>query len=88
MAFQSDTDRIVQLIEELTRLTGQSPAMAVEVALRQRLIALETPESREKQFGEVQALVDSLAARFKASGQPLVDHGELVYGEDGLPRTD
>jgi len=78
--------RIARLIEELTRLTGERPETAAEVALRERLHRLETPEAKEKRRAELQALVDSLAARVKASGLPLVDHGELLYDENGLPR--
>jgi hypothetical protein len=83
MALQRET---IRLIEELSLRTGESPETVVQVALRERLRRLETPEEREKRRAELQALVDSLAARFKASGQPLVDHGDLLYGEDGLPR--
>jgi hypothetical protein len=54
--------------------------------VRERLKQLETPAAREQRRAELQALADSLAARFKASGQPLVDHGDLLYDENGLPR--
>jgi hypothetical protein len=56
----------------------------VETAVYEYRARLRTPEEEEKR--RLQELVDSLAARFKASGRPLVDHGELLYDENGLPR--
>jgi hypothetical protein len=86
MALQIQRPETLRLVEELARRTGESEESAVEIAVRERLERLQTPEAREKRRAELQALADSLAARFKASGQPLVDHGDLLYGEDGLPR--
>jgi hypothetical protein len=86
MALQIKTPETLRLVEELARRTGESTESAIEIAVRERLERLQTPAAREKRRAELQALVDSLAARFKASGQPLVEHGDLLYGEDGLPR--
>jgi hypothetical protein len=86
MVLQIQRPETLRLVEELARRTGESAESAVEIAVRERLERLETPEAREKRRAELQALADSLAARFRASGQPLIDHGELLYGEDGLPR--
>jgi hypothetical protein len=86
MALQIQRPETLRLVEELARRTGESEESAVEIAVRERLERLQTPEARETRRAELQALADSLAARFKASGQPLVDHGDLLYGEDGLPR--
>jgi hypothetical protein len=81
MALQIDAPETISLIERISKLTGESEEMTVEVALRERLERLEQPEDKERKRQRLQALADSLAARFKASGQPLVDHGELLYGE-------
>jgi hypothetical protein len=86
MALHIRRPETLRLVEELTRRTGESAEVAVEIAVRERLERLQTPEAREKRQTELQALVDSLAAHFRASGQPPVDHGELLYGEDGLPK--
>ena len=86
MVIQIEAPETIRLVKELTQRTGESVEFAVEIAVRERLERLQTPETREKRRAELQALVDSLAARFRASGQPRVDHGELLYGEDGLPR--
>jgi hypothetical protein len=86
MALQIQRPETLRLVEELARRTGESEESAVEIAVRERLERLQTPEARETRRAELQALADSLAARFKASGQPLVDHGDLLYGEDDLLR--
>jgi hypothetical protein len=86
MAIQAATPQLLQLIDDLTRLTGESPETAIEIALRERLAKLETPEEKEKRWAEVQALVDQLNAIVRDHPEIIVDHGELLYGEDGLPR--
>lgn len=86
MVIQIAEPETIQLIETVARITGESAETAVGVALRERLERLQIPEAREKRRAELQALADSLAARFRESGMPPVDHGELLYGEDGLPR--
>jgi hypothetical protein len=88
MTVETVVPRLVQLIEDLTRLTGESPETAVEIALRERLHRLETPEAKEQRRARVYALVQELQSHFKEHPEAAVDHGELLYGEDGLPRTD
>ena len=86
MAVQIQSPDTLRLVEELARRTGESAESAIEIAVRERLERLQTPEARETRRAELQALVDSLAARFPAAGLPLVDHGDLLYDENGLPR--
>jgi hypothetical protein len=86
MALHIKAPETIRLVEELARRTGESPESAVQTAVRERLARLRTPEEEQQRRERLEALVESLAARFKASGQPLVDHGELLYGDDGLPR--
>ncbi len=88
LAEETVAPRLVQLFEDLTRLTGESPETAVETSLRERLHQLETPEAQEQRRARVYALVQELQAHFKEHPEAAVDHGELLYGEDGLPRTD
>jgi hypothetical protein len=83
MALQRET---ICLIGELSLRTGESPETVVQEALRERLARYRTPEEEAARRERLESLIDSLAAHFKASGQPLVDHGDLLYGEDGLPR--
>jgi hypothetical protein len=86
MASQIETPAAMQMIEEIAQHTGETSTEIVEAALRERLERVRAVEARIARKAELQALADSLAARFRASGQPLLDHGDLLYGEDGLPR--
>ena len=86
MASQIETPEAMRMIEEIAQRTGETSTEIVEIALRERLERMRTVETRIAHEAELQALADSLAARFRASGQPLIDHGDLLYGEDGLPR--
>jgi hypothetical protein len=86
MAFQIEAPETIRLIEELSRRTGESAESAVEVAVRERLARLRTPEEEAERRARVYALVHELATMIKESGVPLEDPGELLYGEDGLPR--
>jgi hypothetical protein len=86
MALQIEAPETIRLIRELAQRTGQSDERVVEVAVREQLARLRTPEEEAERRATVQVIVDSLAARFMDSGLPLVDHGDLLYGDDGLPR--
>jgi hypothetical protein len=97
MALQIQSPETLRLVEELARRTGESTESAIEIAVRERLERLQTPAARETRRAELQALekeerrarvyaiVQDLQARFKASGQPIIDPDELFYDEDGLP---
>jgi hypothetical protein len=43
-------------------------------------------EAELKRRAEVYALVNELGAMFREAGIPSVDHGALLYDENGLPR--
>ena len=86
MALQIEAPETIRLIRELARRTGQSEERVVDTAVGERLARLRTPEEEEERRDRVYAIVQDLQARFKASRLPLVDHGELLYDENGLPR--
>lgn len=86
MVLQIETPETIRLVEELAQRTGESTETAVQIAARDALARLPTSEEEQQRREQLEALADRLATRFKASGQPLVDHGDLLYGEDGLPR--
>jgi hypothetical protein len=86
MALQIKAPETIQLIEELSRRTGEGAETVVQVALRERLVRLRTPEEEAERRARVYALVHELATSIKESGVTLEDPDELLYGEDGLPR--
>ncbi len=75
-----------QLAKQLAGLTGENLTVAVTTALRERLARLR----RQRNGG------DDLAARLLAIGKDAAprlrepfrsaDHGDLLYGDDGLPQ--
>ena len=86
MALQIEAPETIRVIQELARRTGQSEERAVDAAVRERLARLRTPEEEAERRAEVYALVKQLQAHFKEHPEAAIDHGELLYGEDGLPK--
>jgi hypothetical protein len=86
MALQIEAPETIRLIEEVSRRTGELPETAVQVAMRERLARLRTPEEEAARRARVYALVHEIAGYFKEAPDMVTDHGELLYGEDGLPR--
>lgn len=76
-----------RLARRIADLTGETVTGAVTESLRERLGRLEAERSSER---------DSLAGRLMDIGRDCaarlpptvrtVDHGDLLYGPDGLPR--
>jgi hypothetical protein len=86
MALQIETPETIRLIEEVSRRTGEQAEIAVQVAMQERLARLRTAEEEAERRARVYALVHELQAAFKEHPEAIVDHAELLYGEDGLPR--
>jgi hypothetical protein len=86
MALQIKAPETIRLVEELARRTGEGAETVIQVALQERLARLRTPEEEAERRARVYALVHELAGYFKEAPEMITDHGELLYGEDGLPR--
>ena len=86
MALQIEAPETIRLIEELIERTGESAETAVAAALRERLDRLRGAEEESRRRPEVYALVNELATIVKESQPIEMDHGVLLYGEDGLPK--
>lgn len=86
MALQIKAPEIIRLIEEVSRRTGETAERAVQVAMQERLARLRTPEEEAERRARVYKSVRKLQAAFKEHPEAIVDHAELLYGEDGLPR--
>jgi hypothetical protein len=86
MVLQLEAPDTIRLVEELSRRTGEDSETVVQVALRERIARLRTPEEEAERRAKVYELVKQLQTAVKESGVPLEDPGELLYGDDGLPR--
>ncbi len=84
MSLSIKSEQTHLLVRELARLTGESQTAAVTVAVRERLARLRRIQE------------PSLADRLRAIGRDTaprlrepfrsVEHGDLLYDENGLPR--
>ena len=97
MALQMSNPTIIRLVTEVSERTGESTETVLETALLERLERLQLIQpSPEEQLDEadaarrerVYALVREMQRRIKETGVNLPDHADLLYDENGLPRTD
>jgi antitoxin VapB len=84
MALNLKNKKTEKLVQELSRLTGESLTAAVTEAVRERLERVRT----EQGSGLADRLTNigrDCAAHLKEPFQS-VDHGDLLYDDKGLPR--
>ena len=85
MSLNIKNDETCRLAGELARLTGETMTGAITVSLRERL-------EREKRQRNAQALTRELhaigqrCASLLRPGPAAVEHGNLLYDEQGLPK--
>ena len=71
-----------RLAQAIARATGETMTRVVTEALRQRLAKIKATRSRAS-VEELLMIADRAAAHVK---RPYIDHGELLYDEQGLPK--
>lgn len=71
-----------RLARAIAQETGESLTQAVVEALRERHARIERRQARAS-VAELLAIADRAAALVR---RPHVDHADLLYGDDGLPR--
>ncbi len=74
-----------RLADELARLTGETTTAAVTIALRERLEREQRKRDATVLAQELHAIGQRCAALL-APGPAAVEHGDLLYNEQGLPR--
>ena len=85
MSLNIKNDETCRLAGELARLTGETMTGAITVSLRERL-------EREKRLRNAEALIRELhaigqrCASLLRPGPAAVEHGNLLYDEQGLPK--
>lgn len=85
MILNIKNDETYQLARELVQLTGETMTGAVTVALRERLEREKHERSVESRVKELQK-IGKRCARLLGDGPSAIEHGEFLYGEDGLPK--
>ncbi len=71
-----------RLAEEIAEATGESVTEAVLHALQERRARLRTRD-REALLADILAIAKRASAHVK---RPYLDHAELLYDENGLPK--
>ena len=71
-----------RLAQAIAYATGQSMSRVVTDALRERYAQIEKQRGRAS-VEELMAIADRAAVHLK---RPYIDHAELLYDEDGLPK--
>jgi hypothetical protein len=86
MVVEIKAPKAVWLVEELSRRTGKSADDIVESALQAQFDRLQDEAEEAQRRAEIYALVNELRELVKKSPGLIRDPGEVLYGEDGLPK--
>lgn len=85
MSLNIKNDEACLLASKLARLTGETKTGAITIALRERL------ERERRRLGigararELRAIAER-CAKIMGPGPAAVDHADLLYDEQGLPK--
>ena len=71
-----------RLAQAIAKSTGETITRAVMVALRERYARLERRKGKAS-VEELLAIADRVSMHVKG---PYLDHGDLLYDENGLPK--
>lgn len=83
MSLNIKNEEAHRLAQEIAKLTGESMAAAVTIALKERLQRLQTKVGKVSREQRLREIREDCASRLKNT---TIDHGNLLYGEDGLPK--
>jgi antitoxin VapB len=72
-----------KLAQALARETGETMTAAVTQAIRERLDSVRRRHKRDALLVDIHAISARSAALMKG---PPIDHAELLYDENGLPK--
>lgn len=84
MSLNIKNDQTYKLVKELAKLTGESMTAAITEAVRERLNRLRHKEDSSLST-RLLAISKDCAMRIKEPWRSI-DHGDLLYGKDGLPK--
>ncbi len=85
MGLNIKNDETYRLIEELSRVTGETMTAAITIAVRERLERIRGEKDGKSLAERLIAIGKDCAPRLKEPFK-FADHGELLYDERGLPR--
>ena len=85
MSLNIKNEQTHRLVRELADLTGESMTVAVTEAVRQRLERLRRTEDGTGMAERIHAIAADMRARLPGDFFD-VEHGDLLYDADGLPK--
>jgi antitoxin VapB len=87
MSLNIKNEKTHRLVKQLARLTGESMTAAVERAVQERLerVRKDDEKSRGEFVERILQIGRECAAHLKEPYKSI-DHGELLYDENGLPK--
>lgn len=89
MALQISNPRIIRLVTEVSERTGEDAEAVIETALLERLehlSASETIATEVERRERIHDAVRDLQDAFRRHPEARIDHAELLYDADGLPK--
>lgn len=81
MALNIKDETVHNVVKRIARITGESQAQAVAIAVNERLARLE----KDELAGRLLA-IGRKTANLMAPEAKRLDHGALLYDDRGLPR--
>ncbi len=85
MGLNIKNDETCRLARNLARLTGETMTGAVTMALRERMAREQRKRSVASQARELRSIAER-CANLMGPGPSAVEHGDLLYHEQGLPK--
>ena len=85
MGMNIKNEETQRLVRELAELTGESQTAAITEAVRERLERLQAEKQKSDRLKRMMEIANDAASRFKEPYKSI-DHGDLLYGPDGLPK--
>ncbi len=83
MSLNIKNDETCRLASNLAELTGETMTGAITVALRERLERERRRRGLETRARDLRAIAERCA---KLMGPSAIEHGDLLYDEQGLPK--
>lgn len=84
MSLNIKNEETCQLAAELASLTGESKTDAIKIALQQRLDRELRTRSATQRLKEMRIVADR-CARLLKPGPSAIEHGDVLYDDQGLP---
>ena len=84
MSLNIKNEKTHELAQELARLTGESMTTAVSEAIRERLERVRR-NSKKNLAERIMEIARECGPRWKEPYKSI-DHGDLLYDENGLPK--